>query len=103
MLTHPENDSSNPSSLSEIVNGSLAAVACTCSEKVIKVFSPSLQLFNTITQSSRVANDFALMTRVIRCVKSHQIIERLLTKSEESNTRQTNKIHEALLDFSYLE
>ena len=29
------------------------------------------------------------------------IVPKLLLKSEESNTRLTNKIHEALLDLSY--
>ena len=29
------------------------------------------------------------------------IVQRLLIKSEESNTRITNKIHEALLDLSH--
>jgi hypothetical protein len=39
----------------------------------------------------------------LRCIKSEHILEKFLLKSEESNTRLTNKIHEALLDLSYLE
>ena len=34
-------------------------------------------------------------------IVQEEIIQKLLLKSEESNTRLTNKIHEALLDLSY--
>ena len=34
-------------------------------------------------------------------ITQEEIVPRLLLKSEESNTRLTNKIHEALLDLSY--
>ncbi len=102
-LTRPEVGAAMPFTLSEIVEGSLAAVGLTCREKVIKVFNLSLQLFNMTAQSSKVEKDFAATAKVVQVLKSEFIIEKLLLKSEESNTRVTNKIHEALLDLSYLE
>lgn len=103
MLTYPENDSNQTSSLTDIVDGSLAAVSCTCNEKVIKVFNLSLQLFNLVMQASRVSHDSTSLSKAINWIKEYSIIERLLVRSEESNTRVTNKIHESLLDLSYLE
>ena len=102
-LTRPEVASNLPFALTEIVEGSLAAVASTAGEKVIKVSNLSLQLFNMVTQSSKVEKDWAATSKMVKCVKQEMIIERLILKSEESNTRLTNKIHESLLDFSYLE
>ena len=42
-----------------------------------------------------------LMAKVTRCLKNEKLISKFLAKSEETNTRVTNKIHEALLDLSY--
>jgi len=87
--------------ITEMVDAALAAVSATCREKVIKVFNISLQLFNMVVQSSRVEKDFSAMTKVKSCLKKESIIIKFLMKSEETNTRVTNKIHEALLDLSY--
>jgi len=87
--------------ITEMVDAAMAAVSATCREKVIKVFNISLQLFNMVVQSSRVEKDFAAMAKVKSCLKKESIISKFLMKSEETNTRVTNKIHEALLDLSY--
>lgn len=54
-----------------------------------------------VIQSSRVEKDFTAMAKVTRCLKNEKLISKFLAKSEETNTRVTNKIHEALLDLSY--
>ena len=36
-----------------------------------------------------------------KLLAQEEVVPNLLLKSEESNTRLTNKIHEALLDLSY--
>ena len=41
------------------------------------------------------------MAKVTKCLKNEKVIAKFLAKSEETNTRVTNKIHEALLDLSY--
>jgi hypothetical protein len=41
------------------------------------------------------------MRRFYGTIESEHIVSKLLLKSEESNTRITNKVHEALLDLSY--
>ncbi len=79
----------------------MAAVSLTCRDKVIKVFNPSLQLFNIIMQSTRIEHDMKAMGRLLSILNSEQIIQKLLLQSEQSNTRVTNKIHESLLDLSY--
>lgn len=84
-----------------LIEASTLAVAETSREKVIKVFNCSLQLFNMIVSSSRVDQEQSAMGALLDTVKSEDIIGKLLLKSEESNTRTTNKIHEALLDLSY--
>lgn len=103
-LTRPDIAGSNlPFELTEIIDACMAAVGSTCRDKVIKVFNPSLQLFNMVIHSSKVEKDYAATTKMLRCIKKECILEKFLLKSEESNTRLTNKIHEALLDLSYLE
>ena len=87
--------------ITEMVDAAMAAVSATSKEKVIKVFNISLQLFNMVVQSSRVQKDFPAMAKVKSCLKKEFIISKFLAKSEETNTRVTNKIHEALLDLSY--
>ncbi len=56
-------------SLSEMVEGSLAAVSLTCREKVIKVFNISLQLFNMVAQSSKIERDLVATKRLINMLK----------------------------------
>lgn len=91
----------NAFSLNEIVDGSLAAVSMTCRDKVIKVFNLSLQLFNMVVQSSRIERDPIGTKRLIGMLKNEQLILKFLLHSETSNTRVTNKIHEAMLDLSF--
>jgi len=87
--------------LPQLVEASMVAVSLTCFEKVIKVFNISLQLFNLIVASSKVDNDILAVDKMRHALEDEGVITKLLTKSEESNTRMTNKIHEALLDLSY--
>lgn len=47
-LTRAEVGGAMPFTLSEMVDGSLAAVSLSCRDKVIKVFNVSLQLFNMV-------------------------------------------------------
>ena len=72
----------------------------TCKEKVIKVFSISLQLLNLLTGSAKIekSNKTDLLKNLI---VEKNIVLKLLQKSEEGNTRITNRIHETLLDLSF--
>ena len=87
--------------LSEVVEGCTAAVGQTCREKVIKVFNVSLHMFNLMISSSKIDQDPLAIAMFRKMIVQEEIISRLLLKSEESNTRLTNKIHETLLDLSY--
>lgn len=83
------------------MKAALAAVSLTCREKVIKVFNVSLGLFNMIMQSSRIEHDIRAIGHLLTFLRSDQLIQKFLLQSESSNTRVTNKIHEAMLDLSY--
>ena len=61
----------------------------------------SLALFNMMVSSSKIDQDANVMRKFYSTIESEQIVSKLLLKSEESNTRITNKVHEALLDLSY--
>lgn len=87
--------------LAEIVDGALAAVSLTCRDKIIKVFNLSLQLFNIVIQSTRVERDPNAVQALCKAMKEELLIQKFLLHSEQSNTRVTNKIHEALLDLAY--
>ncbi len=100
-LTRAEVSGAMAFTLSEMVDGTLAAVNLTCRDKVIKVFNVSLQLFNMVVQSSRVERDVAAVNKIRSILKKEGLIQKFLLQSEQSNTRVTNKIHEALLDFSF--
>lgn len=52
----------------------MAAVSLTCRDKVIKVFNPSLQLFNIIMQSTRIEHDMKAMGRLLSILNNEQII-----------------------------
>ena len=84
-----------------LVEASTIAVSICCREKVIKVFNVALALFNHMVSSSKIDQDNSLMTKFYQTIEKECIVNNLLIKSEESNTRITNKIHEALLDLSY--
>ena len=75
-------------------------MSLTSREKVIKVFSVSLQLLNLMISSQKVEKSG--QTDVLRnSIVEKNIVPKLLQKSEEGNTRVTNKIHESLLDLSF--
>lgn len=94
-----------PEQISEedVVSYTKAAVASVdlCSrDKVVKVTNICLQLFSMLSTSSLVE------MKSINAFKNAVVVERnvvhkMLLKSEEGNTRITNKIHEILLDFSF--
>jgi hypothetical protein len=67
----------------------------------VKVFNLSLQLFNLLAQSTRVEKDYKAIEALTATMKEELLIQKLLLHSEQSNTRVTNKIHEALLDLAY--
>ena len=87
--------------LIELVQAAVATVSVTCREKVMKVFNISLQLFHSLITSSKIDQDPKAISVFIQLLQTEEIVRKLLLKSEESNTRLTNKIHEALLDLSY--
>jgi len=87
--------------LIELIEAATAAVGITCGEKVIKVFNVALALFNLMVSSSKIDQDTTAMRKFFQAIEKEGVVPKLLTKSEESNTRITNKIHEALLDLSY--
>ena len=87
--------------LCDVVESCTAAVGQTCREKVIKVFNCSLHMFNLMISSSKIDQDPAAIAMFRQMMVQEEVISRLLLKSEESNTRLTNKIHETLLDLSY--
>jgi hypothetical protein len=76
------------------------AVGLTCKEKVIKVFTISLQLLNLLVSSTKIEKSGATQALKNTIVEKN-VVFKLLQKSEEGNTRITNKIHESLLDLSF--
>lgn len=60
----------------------------------------SLQLLNFIITSPKIEKIKAIETFKNTFI-NRLIVLKLLQKSEEGNTRMTNKIHECLLDFSF--
>jgi len=67
----------------------------------MKVFNVSLHMFNLMISSSKIDQDPTSIAIFRQMIAQEEIIPKLLLKSEESNTRLTNKIHESLLDLSY--
>lgn len=60
----------------------------------------SLQLLNLLTSSSRLEKSGKAGLLKDRIVERNVVLK-LLQKSEEGNTRITNKIHESILDLSF--
>ena len=60
----------------------------------------SLQLLNLLISSQRLEKN-GLMEVLKNQIVVKNIVLKLLQKSEEGNTRVTNKIHESLLDMSF--
>lgn len=58
-------------------------------------------MLNLMISSSKLDQDPASIAMFRQMIIQEEVVPRLLLKSEESNTRLTNKIHEALLDLSY--
>lgn len=87
--------------LRALIKAAVAAVSMTCLEKVIKVLNIAITLFGSIVQAQKVEQDAVLSQTLKEAIIEHQIVGKLLQKSEESNTVVTKKIHEALLDLSY--
>jgi len=87
-------------SLSDFVKAITIAIDLTCKEKVIKVLNVSLQVLNLLISSAKIeqSNAIEIFKKVFI---ERNIVLKLLQKSEEGNTRMTNKIHECLLDFSF--
>lgn len=83
-----------------MVKACTIAIDLTSKEKVIKVFNLCLSLLTLLITSSKLE-----IVGTIEIFKDifieRNIVYKLLLKSEEGNTRLTNKIHETLLDFSY--
>ena len=67
----------------------------------MKVFNVSLHMLNLMISSSKVDQDPATIAMFLQMITEEEVVPKLLLKSEESNTRLTNKIHETLLDLSY--
>ena len=86
--------------MSDFVKACTVVIDITCKEKVIKVLNISLQLLNMLISSAKIEQ-----SRSVEIFKNvfieRNIVLKLLQKSEEGNTRMTNKIHESLLDFSF--
>jgi len=83
-----------------VASACIIAISLFCREKVIKVFSIALQLLNLLIGSSRLEKEGSAELLKNRIVERN-IVLKLLQKSEEGNTRITNKIHESLLDLSF--
>jgi hypothetical protein len=73
-ITRADAAQSQPNTLTEIMEAAMAAVSLTCRDKVIKVFNPSLQLFNIIMQSTRIEHDMKAMGRLLSILNNEQII-----------------------------
>ena len=84
----------------DITRACTAAVSLTCREKVIKVFSVALQLLNLLISSTKIEKS-GVADVLKNSIVEKNVVLKLLQKSEEGNTRITNKIHEALLDLSF--
>ena len=67
----------------------------------MKVFNVSLHMLNLMISSSKIDQDSQAIAVFRQMITQEEVIPKLLLKSEESNTRLTNKIHETLLDLSY--
>ncbi len=97
LLTKPD----NCAELAETVEACTAIVGQTAREKVMKVFNAMLHMFNLMISSSKIDQDPNAIAMFRKLLAQEEVVPGLLLKSEESNTRLTNKIHEALLDLSY--
>jgi hypothetical protein len=86
--------------INDLVKACTISIDATCKEKVIKVLNISLQLLNLLITSAKLEQSKAIEVFKNTFIERN-IVTKLLQKSEEGNTRMTNKIHECLLDFSF--
>lgn len=99
-LLDMSNNKKNSFTLDQLCRACVAAVSLTCKEKVIKVFTVSLQLLNLLISSQKIEKSGS--SEIMKnAIVERNIVLKLLQKSEEGNTRITNKIHESLLDLSF--
>ena len=95
-----QNEEQPEITLADLTRACATAIGLTCKEKVIKVFSISLQLLNLLIGSTKLEKSGGGSV-LKNAIVEKNIVLKLLQKSEEGNTRMTNKIHEALLDMSF--
>lgn len=95
------NDNGGGMSMPEFVKACTVAIDLTCREKVIKVLTVSLQLLNLLITSPKIEQSPSAIDIFKKTFIDRNVVLKLLQKSEEGNTRVTNKIHECLLDFSF--
>lgn len=91
----------NQFNINEFVRACSVAVDLTCREKVIKIFNLCLQLLTLLITSAKVEQSPQAIDTFKRVFTERNITLKLLQRSEEGNTRLTNKIHECLLDYSF--
>ena len=68
-------------------------------DKVMKVFNAAMAIFNFLVSSSKLEENG--LELFVRLVTEHEIINKLLQKSEEGNARISNKAQEGVIDFSF--
>lgn len=100
-LLSPNSTSDGNFNISEFVRACAVAVDITCKEKVVKVFNLCLQLLTLLITSAKIENSDLAIDNFKRVFIERSITLKLLQRSEEGNTRITNKIHECLLDYSF--
>ena len=71
----------------------------TVQDKVMKVFNAWISLFSFMVSSSKLEEKG--IDTFVRMVTENEIINKLLERSEESNTRISSKAQETLIDFSF--
>ena len=74
-------------------------IAETCQDKVVKVFSQSIELFQFLI-SSPILEEKGIET-FVRAVTDLDIVGKMLVKSEDGSGRSVGKVHDVLLDFSF--
>lgn len=76
-------------------------IACNISiqDKVMKVFNAAMAVFGFLVSSSKLEEKG--LDVFVRLVTEYEIISKLLDKSEEGNTRISNKAQEGIIDFSF--
>jgi hypothetical protein len=95
-----QNKSDQQIPLVNMIKACVSAIGLTSREKVIKVFSISLQLLSLLISSTKIEKT-GTTENLKNAIVERNVVLKLLQKSEEGNTRITNKIHEVLLDLSF--